>query len=74
MTKPLGHEITELLQAWRQGDEHALAQSLSIRFGSKWGRNAGALASSIARKGLLAATPEKSASGKFRTPFENFPV
>src|ERR1700758_746333 len=24
MSKPLGHEITELLQAWRQGDEHAL--------------------------------------------------
>jgi RNA polymerase sigma factor (TIGR02999 family) len=24
MTKPLGHEITELLQAWRKGDEHAL--------------------------------------------------
>src|ERR1700687_4139007 len=24
MTKPVEHEITELLQAWRQGDEHAL--------------------------------------------------
>jgi RNA polymerase sigma-70 factor, ECF subfamily len=24
MTKGVGHEITELLQAWRQGDEHAL--------------------------------------------------
>lgn len=24
MTKQPGHEITELLQAWRQGDEHAL--------------------------------------------------
>src|SRR6201987_3870218 len=24
MSKPLGHEITELLQAWRQGDEGAL--------------------------------------------------
>jgi len=24
MTKPAGHEITALLQAWRQGDEHAL--------------------------------------------------
>jgi RNA polymerase sigma-70 factor (ECF subfamily) len=24
MTNPLGHEITELLQAWRQGDEQAL--------------------------------------------------
>src|ERR1700739_2637462 len=24
MTKAGGHEITELLQAWRQGDEHAL--------------------------------------------------
>lgn len=24
MVEPLGHEITELLQAWRQGEEHAL--------------------------------------------------
>jgi len=24
MCDPVGHEITELLQAWRQGDEHAL--------------------------------------------------
>ena len=24
MTEPAGHEITELLQAWRGGDEHAL--------------------------------------------------
>src|SRR5713226_9073371 len=24
MTKPVGHEITELLQAWRHGDEKAL--------------------------------------------------
>ena len=26
MTDPVGHEITELLQAWRQGDEHALVR------------------------------------------------
>ena len=24
MTEPTGHEITELLQAWREGDERAL--------------------------------------------------
>lgn len=24
VTEPVGHEITDLLQAWRQGDEHAL--------------------------------------------------
>src|SRR5580658_3579140 len=24
MTEPIGHEITELLQAWREGDERAL--------------------------------------------------
>ncbi len=65
MTEPTGHEITELLQAWREGDERAL-EKLTPEVYRELLRIGWLCINKSARTAVPSSTPEPRSNGKLR--------